>query len=428
MDYKRTTLPNGIRFIHSPVPALESVTFTVWFGVGSRYEESSIAGISHFLEHMAFKGGGKYPSAKAVSEALDAIGAEDNASTSQEYTNYYVRSAVDNLGKAVDVLADALLSPVLSEKEIEKERGVIIEEINMYEDDPQSCVNNLYGELIFNNHPLGRDIAGSKQSVNKIKKNDFIEFRKAHYQPDNIVITVAGGIEYQKAYELAEKYFGSLKNEDYQDIYKDFKVDQEVPRVVLKNKKMEQANLIIGYPGKKHGDETRYAEALMGIILGSGMSSRLFREVREKRGLAYTVYANGSHYADIGEFSAFAGVPVTKAKDAIKVILDEFYKLTGPKHGITKKELDKAKAFFKGHMALSMESTKAINYFLGREEIKGGKLRTIEEVFSEIEKVKIDEILNIAKQIFDHKKVNLAVLGPYKNSEVFSSIVNSVSV
>lgn len=423
MNFRKEVLKNGIRFIHSPVESLESATFTIWYGVGSRYEEDSIAGISHFLEHMAFKGGGKYPTAKDVSEALDAIGAEDNAATSQEYTSYYVRSAVDNLEKAVDVLADTLLSPVLSDHEIEKERGVIIEEINMYEDDPQSCVNNIYAELIFNNHPLGRDIAGSKSTVNKIAKKDFLDFRKTHYLPENIAITVSGGIEYQKAHYLAEKYFGKMNKTGYQDIYKDFKVDQEMPRTILKNKKIEQTNLIIGYPGKKHGDETRYAESLMGIILGSGMSSRLFREVREKRGLAYTVYANGSHYADIGEFSAFAGVPVNKAADAVKVILAEFYKLTSPKHGITKKELDKAKAFFKGHMALSMESTKAINYFLGREEIKGGKLRTIEEVFAEIENVDIDEILSIAKEIFDPKKVNLAILGPYENQSEFEKLI-----
>jgi len=428
MDYKRTKLPNGIRFIHVAVPSLESATFTVWYGVGSRYETDSVAGISHFLEHMAFKGGKKYPNARAVSETLDALGADNNASTSQEYTNYYVRAATSILPKAVDVLADALLSPVLSESEIEKERGVIIEEINMYEDDPKDYVNLLYGQAIYPNHPLGRDIAGTRQSVRGIKKNDFVEFRDSHYQPEDIVITVSGGIEYTKALSLVEQYFGGLKKSGYQRTYKDFKVEQKAPVIKLKNKKTEQANLIIGFPGNKHGQKTRYAEALMGIILGGGMSSRLFREVREKRGLAYAIYASSSHYMDTGEFSAYAGVPVTKASKALRVILDEFYKLTSAKHGINRKELNKAKEFFKGHMALSMESTKWINYFFGHEEIKGGELKTTEEVFKAIDKVEVDEILEVAKGLFDAKKINLAVVGPYKSSVEFSSVINSFSV
>lgn len=423
MNFKRVELPNGIRFIHSPVPALESATFTIWFGVGSRYEEDNIAGISHFLEHMAFKGGEKYPTADAVTETLDAMGADNNAATSQEYTSYYVRAAADLLESAVDVLADTLVKPVLDELEIEKERGVIIEEINMYEDDPQSCVNNLYGELIFPNHPLGRDIAGSKDTVNAIGKNDFIVFRNSHYVPENIIITVAGGVSFEKAYEIAEKYFGNLPRSEYQNAYKDFKADQESPRIALKTKQIEQANLMIGYPGIRHGEDTRYAEGLMGVILGSGMSSRLFREVREKRGLAYTVYANSSHYQDTGEFSAYAGVPVNKAEDAIKVILEELNKITTSNHGITEKELSKAKSFFKGHMALSMESTKAINYFLGHEEIKGGKLRIIEEVFENIDKVQIDEVVEIAKQIIKPERINLAIVGPYENKDEFEKLL-----
>ncbi|OGM33434.1 hypothetical protein A2803_04960 [Candidatus Woesebacteria bacterium RIFCSPHIGHO2_01_FULL_44_21] len=428
MNFKRTVLTNGIRFIHVPVPTLESATFTIWYGVGSRYEREPLAGISHFLEHMAFKGGIKYPSAKAVSEALDAIGAEDNASTGQEYTNYYVRAATSVLPKAVDVLADALLNPALPEREIEKERGVIIEEINMYEDDPKDYVNLLYNNLIFPDNPLGRDIAGSRETVRKITRQDFINFRKTHYQPENIVITVSGGINYEDAFSLADKYVGGLKKSTYHNRYKDFKEHQKSPKVLLKNKKTEQTNLIIGFPGKKHGLPTRYAEGLMGVILGAGMSSRLFREVREKRGLAYSVYAASSHYADTGEFSAYAGVPVAKAQEAIKVILQEFYKLLSTKNGITKKELTKAREFFKGHMALSMESTKWINYFFGNEEIKGGSLKTPEQVFEAIDAVTVDEILAVAADIFKPEKVNLAIVGPYKDSSKFTSVVNSLAI
>src|SRR3989344_7145849 len=234
MNFKRTVLTNGIRFIHVPIPTLESATFTIWYGVGSRYEAEPVAGISHFLEHMAFKGGRKYPTAKAVSETLDSIGAENNASTSQEYTNYYVRAATSVLPKAVDVLADTLLSPVLSQKEIERERGVIIEEINMYEDDPKDYVNLIYGNVIFEGHPLGRDIAGSRQTVRAINRQDFLNFRKAHYQPENIIITVSGGVSYKDAFNLTDKYFVRLKKSTYQSVYKDFKVRQSSPNIVVK--------------------------------------------------------------------------------------------------------------------------------------------------------------------------------------------------
>jgi predicted Zn-dependent peptidase len=424
MNFKKATLPNGVRFIHVPVPTLESATFTVWYGVGSRYEEEPDAGISHFLEHMAFKGGKKYPTAKAVSEAMDAIGAENNASTSQDYTNYYVRAAVASLPKAVDIMADTLLAPRLDAREIEKERGVIIEEINMYEDDPKDYVNLLYGKAIFPNHPLGRDIAGTRESVRAIKRDNFLSFRQAYYVPENIVITVSGGIGYKEALGLAEKHFGRLKNPNRSNPPRAFKENQTKPNVLLKTRKTEQTNLIIGFPGKKHGEPDRYAEGLMGVILGAGMSSRLFREVREKRGLAYSINASSSHYRDTGEFSAYAGVPIKKAEEAIKVILNEFYKLTTDHRSlIAKKELTKAKEFFKGHMALSMESTKWINYFFGHEEIKGGELMTPEEVFEAIDKVPIEEILAVAKDIFKPQKVNLAIIGPYRNAKSFEKIL-----
>lgn len=422
MNFKRVTLGNGVRFIHTPVPSLKSATFMVWYGVGSRYEEDNVAGISHFLEHMAFKGGKKYPSAKAVSETLDAIGAENNASTSQEYTNYYVRASASSLPKAVEVLADTLLSPALLEKEIEKERGVIIEEINMYEDDPKDYVNLLYSNLIFPG-PLGRDIAGSRETVKSLKRANFLKFRNSYYHPRNIIITVSGGVSYKEAYALAERYFGSLKQKPYRNTYKEFKTHQEVANVLLKSRNTEQTNLIIGFPGKKHGLPDRYAEGLMGVILGAGMSSRLFREVRERRGLAYSVYASSSHYQDTGEFSAYAGVPINKAEEAIKVILQEFYKLLSSKNGLTQKELSKAKEFYKGHLALSMESTKWINYFLGAEEIKGFAPKTPEEVFKAIDKVEIDEILAVAKSIFKPEKANLAIIGPYKSSTAFEKIL-----
>ncbi len=427
MNYKTKTLSNGVRFIHIYLPSLESATFTVWYKVGSRYEEDRVAGISHFLEHMAFKGGKRYPTAKDVSEAMDAIGAENNASTSQEYTNYYVRTSVKNLPKAVDVLADTLLYPALKPKEIERERGVIIEEINMYEDDPKTYVQELYGRLIFKNHSLGRDIAGTRDTVRSIKRKDFIDFRFKYYKANNVVVTVSGGIGFEKALDLTERYFGMLeKIEEITNGYQKFDFIQERPQISMQSRKTEQTNLVIGFPGKKHGEPDRWAETLMGVILGSGMSSRLFREVRERRGLAYAVTAGSSHYLDTGEFSAYAGVPVAKAEEAVKVILQEFYKLADSKTAsISKQELVKAKEFYKGHVALSLENTKWVNYFFGYEEIKGKKIKTLEEVCKEIDKVTSEEIVSVAKDIFKPEKVNLAIIGPYTSPDKFESLLQS---
>jgi len=429
MNYKIKTLSNGVRFIHIYLPNLKSATFTVWYKAGSRYEKDNIAGISHFLEHMAFKGGKRYPTAKDVSEAIDAIGAENNASTSQEYTNYYVRTSVKNLPKAVDVLADTLLYPALEPKEIERERGVIIEEINMYEDDPKTYVQELYGRIVFSNNALGRDIAGTRETVRLIKRKDFINFRAQHYNAENVVVNVSGGIGFEKALELTEKYFGLLKKlRKNKSTFQKFDYIQKKPQILLQNRKTEQTNLVIGFPGKKHGEPDRWAETLMGVILGSGMSSRLFREVRERRGLAYVVTAGSSHYLDTGEFSAYAGVPVNKTEEAVKVILQEFYKLTNYKTAsISKNELTKAKEFYKGHMSLSLESTKWLNYFFGYEEVKGGKINTPEAVFEAIDKVSSEEIVAVARDIFKPERVNLAIVGPHKDSAIFESILHSFS-
>lgn len=406
------------------MPTLESATLTVWVATGSRFEEPSVAGISHFLEHMAFKGGKKYKSAMDVSETIDAIGGEFNAATSTEWTNFYVRASAQKLETAFDVLSDMLLTPSLKQKDIDREKGVIIEEIGVYEDMPRVNIWNKFQDTIFQGNSLARDVIGTKETVSSLTRQNFADYRDKYYFGQNMIITVAGGIKEKDALKLVEKYFGGLSSKPEYKREVKFNWKNNPKRLYVQNKKSEQANIVFGYPGHKHGLPSRYVEAILATILGGGMSSRLFTEVREKRGLAYTVSTDADHSLDTGYFAAYAGVDPNKAEEAIKVMLDEHYKLTTPKHGVTKKEFTKAKEYLKGHTALSLESTKSVNTFFGYEELMLGKTRTPEEVFKGIEKVTMDEVLSMAKEIFDQKKLHLAIIGPYPSKDKFEKFIN----
>ncbi len=424
MNYKKTTLSNGLRIITVPMPTLESATVTVWVATGSRFEEESKAGISHFLEHMAFKGGKKYKSATEVSETIDGIGGEFNAATSTEWTNFYVRTQDDNLEVAFDVLSDMLLTPALKEKEITKEKGVIIEEIGMYEDMPRVNIWNKFQDLIYQGNSIARDVIGTKETVSALSRKDFVNYRDKFYFGQNMIVSVSGGMGQEQVKDLTEKYFGELNSKPDYRRKVEFSWNTKPNRLFVQNKVNEQANIIFGFPGHRHGEDTRYAEAVLSTILGGGMSSRLFTEVREKRGLAYSVATDSDHSLDTGYFAAYAGVDPKKASEAIKVMLDEHYKLVSPKHGISKNEFTKAKEFLKGHMALSLENTKSVNSFFAYEELMLGKMRTPEEVFKQIDKVSEEQVLALAKKLFDHKKLHLAIIGPYKDSQKFETFVN----
>lgn len=426
MQYRLTKLSNGLRVITVPLPNLESVTVTIWIGVGSRSEEDKIVGLSHFLEHMVFKGSKTRPSAKAIAEAVDAIGGEFNASTSKEWTNFYIKARSANLDLAFDVLSDMVLNPLLKAEEIEREKGVIIEEMAMYEDTPIMKVGDVFEQLIFSGDRLGRDIIGTQKSVRELNRDDFIRYRKLHYYTENIVISVAGGVEETGVLELVRKYFGTLPRTGPQEEKNyGFKSDQVKPRVFLKTKKNEQAHLILGFLAGERGGKDRYSELILSAILGRGMSSRLFTEVRERRGLAYSVRTSVDNFFDTGEIASYAGVDVPKAKEAIAVILEEHYALAGGKKRISSKELNKAKEYIKGHLALSLEDTKEINNLLGESELMLGRIETPEEIFEGIDKVTVDDVVSLAKRRFVPEMLNLAIIGPFKDPFEFEKIISA---
>jgi len=308
MNYHLETLSNKVRILSVPMPSLESATVTVWVKTGSRNETFNIAGISHFLEHIVFKGSKKRPSAREISEAIDQIGGTFNASTSKEWTNFHIKARKESLDTVFDVLSDMVLNPVLNEKEIEREKKVIIEEIAMYEDTPIFQIGEVFERSLFKGNNLGRDVIGFKKTVRSIKKDDFLSYRKKYYYPENILVSVSGGIDRKEVLALGEKYFGSLKSRKVQkEVKSNFQSNQIEPEIILIEKKNEQAHLILGFLGEKRDSKDRYIEAVTSSILGGGMSSRMFTEVREKRGLAYAVKVSTEHYKDAGEVLTYAG-------------------------------------------------------------------------------------------------------------------------
>lgn len=422
MDYKRRRVAKGVRVITVPLANLESATVTVWVGTGSRNEEKRVSGISHFLEHMAFKGSKKRPSAREIAEAVDAIGGEFNAATSKEWTRYYIRVRAKLLPIAFDVLSDILLNPLLKNEDIEREKGVIVEEIGMYEDTPVQHIWDVFEGTIFGNSALGRDVIGTRKTVKSLTKADFERYRKTHYYAKNLLVTVAGGVKEEEVLKLTEKFFGKVKNKKKREIKK-FKASQTKPLVRLDSEKREQAHFILGFLGKPLGHKDRYSEAVLNAILGRGMSSRLFSEVREKRGLAYSVKSEVDSLSDTGYFAAYAGVDPKKVDEAIKVVLEQFYSIANGTAPILEQELAKAKEYIKGHFALSLEDTRHITNFFGYEEIIRGKVRGVEEVFEGINKVEVKDVLKVAKDLFVPKKLNLAIIGPYKSKSKFEKLL-----
>lgn len=410
MDYKLSKSSNNLRVLTVPMPSLESACVTLWVEAGSRYETKDKAGVSHFLEHMAFKGGKRFKTALEVSEALDNLGAEYNAATSREWTCFYVKTRVAQIEKAFDILSDMLVTPTLKSEDIERERGVILEEIAMDEDQPSEKVGSIFSQLIFANHPLGEDIAGTPDSVKNIKKEDFLGYRSLYYVTENCLLTVSGGIEEKQTLSLTDKYFGNLPKGS-ESKPSPFVDGQDSMRKKHLKKKTEQTHLIIGFPAYSIGDPRSYAQNLLSIIMGGGMSSRLFTEIREKRGLAYSVGTSVSTHIDTGLFATYAGVDPKNADEVAKIIINEHEAIKSRKK-VTKVELQKAKDYIKGRGALSLEDTFAVNSFFAKREMLTGQVETPQQYFNKIDKVTLDDLEAVANELFKKNRLNIASIGP----------------
>lgn len=426
MRYDKHTFPNGLRTITVPMSGAESVTALILAGVGSRYEEKEINGISHFLEHMAFKGTQKRPSALAIASTIDGIGGEFNAYTSKDHTGYYIKAAKKHTPLLLDVLTDMLLHSKFDEKEIEKEKGVIIEEINMYEDTPMRKVGDLYENLLYGDTKLGRDIAGREEVIKSVKRKDFLFYVNRFYGPANTIMIVAGGIESQKTdnkqqiTKLVEDYLGGWKKKEVEkpDLVND---EQKKPGLLVHYKDTQQAHLCLGFRSYHLTHPGRYKLGVLTAILGGGMSSRLFIEVREKRGLAYYVRSSNEQYQDVGNFVTQAGVDVERIEDAVKVMLEQFAKIKEEK--VKEGELVKAKEYLKGRFTLELEDSRNIASLFATSELLEDRIRTPQEMLAAIDSVTTQDVQAVAAEILKQNTLNLAIIGPYKQSERFSNLL-----
>lgn len=409
MSYKLTTFENGLRFVSVPMETSDSITVYVLVGTGSRYESKDINGISHFLEHMMFKGTAKRPGAMDIAHELDAIGADCNAFTSKEYTGYYVKVASDKLEMALDVISDIFQNSKIDPDEVQKERGVIIEEINMYRDEPRRYIGDLFEELLYGDQPLGWEVAGQKEVVLSVPRDKFVEYFDTHYFAANTVIAVAGKYDESQIEDKVRKYFSNIR--EHEPITALPVVEkQDKPAIKLQQKTTDQSHFIIGVRAYNRFDERRHALGILSIILGAGMSSRLFTEVREKRGLAYYVAASADSYADVGYMCAFAGVDNTRLIPALEVIMNEFRKLT--QESVTDKELQKAKSFLHGKMAIGLETSDSLASFYADQELLRNEILTPQQKLEKLDKVTVEDILEVAQDIFKTERLNLALIGP----------------
>lgn len=420
--YKIKTLKNGLTLITVDLPHLDSVTTLVAVGAGSRYETKNINGISHFLEHMFFKGSEKYPTTEIISTLVDGIGAVSNAATSKEFTFYWIKSAAKHLELATDIISSLLISPLFEKDEIEREKGVIIEEMRMIRDNAPRYIWDLYEKLQFGDQPLGWEIIGTEETINKTTRANFIDYVESLYSPKNMALIYAGKLPHNIE-KIAEKFFSDLPKRAKFKSNPFKKAKQLRPKTDIFYKKVDQANLVLGMEGYNRQNPKKYAAKVLSVILGEGMSSRLFMQVRERRGLAYHVASDHESLTDTGIFAIYAGLKLEKVYEGLAVIKSEIEKLV--KELATEAELKKAKESIRGRLALRSESTNFLAEHFGVEFVLDGKLESFEDYMKEIDRVTLEDVQKIAQELFRKENYNLQIIGPFKAKEKFEKILNS---
>ncbi len=417
---KKTVLKNGLRVLLVPQPANPAATVLILVEAGSEYETKGINGISHFLEHLVFKGTANRPKSGDIARELESLGSEYNAFTGQEYTMYYAKAEKHKLGKILDLVSDMYLNPVFGPEEIEKERGVIIEEINMYEDTPTRRVHELFTQLLYGDQPAGWDIAGEKHIIRKLKRDDFIKYRSKFYVPKGTVIAVAGSFDRKAVLSQIKRLFGSLPGKPKVRKAKT-REDQTRPRLLLKFKELQQSHLVLGVRAWSTFDKRRYALRVLAEVLGGGMSSRLFVRIREELGAAYYVRTDEEFFLDHGYMAIGAGVDIKKIEMVIKEILSELNRMKIDL--VPAEELQKAKDHMIGNMILELETSDELAGFYGGQEVMTGKPLPPEEVIRRIQAVKAEEVREVARALFNDRRLNLAVIGPYRKEAPFRKIL-----
>lgn len=404
--YKLKTLANGVRIVTEYIPYVRSVSLGIWVNTGSRNENRNNNGISHFIEHMLFKGTQKR-SAKDIAESIDSIGGQLNAFTAKEYTCYYTKTLDSHIDLAIDVLADMLFNSRIDPKDIDVERKVILEEINMYEDSPEELVHDILSETVWAGNPLGYPILGTKESLNSIDQQEIRRYMDENYTPMNTVIAIAGNFDFDKVVGILEQKFANweIKN-DKQTIYPD---TEFIHQISYKPKETEQTHICIGFEGIKQGDNSIYDLLVVNSIFGGGMSSRLFQKIREEKGLAYSVYSYPSSYKNAGMFTIYAGMSPSQVGEVLRLVREEIQLLKENK--ISEEELVKAKEQLKGSYILGLESTSSRMNSIGKSELLLKKIKTPDEILDRINQISLESVFYIIDKIFNNKKMSASVVG-----------------
>ena len=414
---KKTTLDNGLRIVTEAMPSVRSATFGVWVGSGSREEIEGQAGSAHYLEHVPFKGTA-HRTAMEISGAIEGVGGDINAFTSKEHTCFYARTIDSDLPIACDVIGELVTSPLLRDEDIEQERSVILEEIAMYDDNPADLIHDRFAEALFGaDHSLGRPILGTIDTISALSPEAIREFYAGHYRPENMVVSVAGNIEHDAVVKMV-----SAKWQEWTERGAAARTSRSAPsprpsRVAIEHKVTEQANIIIGVPGIAHDDERRWALSVMNLIFGGGMSSRLFDEVREKRGLAYSVYAYAQSFSDAGQFGVYVGCQPSKIDEAVSVVCEQWNLLRD--RGLSDAEVAQGKGGVRGSTVLALEDTFSRMSRIGKGEVSGRPYLSTDEILQRIDAVTADDIAALAAQVLAPAKT-VSVIGPFEADRSFA--------
>lgn len=432
--YQLHTFSTGLTALFVPMEGVRSLTVLAMVGTGSRFETEKSAGISHFLEHMVFKGTKSFPTARELASAVDEVGAEFNAYTSKEYTGYYVKAASEHLDLALNVVSDMLLTPKLPKDDLEREKGVIIEEIHMYQDNPMRHIGDVFENLLYAGSPLGREIIGTEETVRSFSREDFQTHLTQWYGLKNVCFVIAGDSAVVGDPKLVDKVERAFAKEYPRRQTKDtstyIKKLTHNPvsvgsKIRVEYKDTQQAHFVMAFPGLRRTDPDRYALSVLSTLLGGNMSSRLFTEVREKLGLCYYVHSDEDHYHDTGSFGASAGVDIARVEEAVKVVREQLLLVTDPSgpHAISSEEVFKAKSHIVGATVLQFEDPQSVAQFYAGGKLLQDSVETIEEKLEKLKEVTLEDVRAVAQRVIDPEELFFALIGPEKNAEKFEKIL-----
>lgn len=422
--YYKTTLPNGVRVVTGPMTGVKSGTLIMSYSVGSRHEPAPVAGVSHFLEHMLFKGTERRPDPKQISAEIEGVGGVLNAATSREGTSYWFKAPSSHFAPGFDVLADIVRNSVIDQAELDKERSVILEEIRSVQDAPDELVHDVIDEVVWGDQPVGRSIAGSEETVGAIDRAAMVNYWRRNYTPGRLVIAAGGDVRHDEVVDLTESYFGDLTDAEPPDEMSVTEEVQSEARVRLVERETEQAHLCIAMPALSYATERRYVQSTIEAVLSSGMSSRLFQEIREKRGLVYSVYGYFRPYFDVGQGVMYAGTDLERIEETVEALIAELRKLRD--EPVPEEELRRTKELRKGRLLMGFEDSRSVAAWIGSQEATYGEIKTPEEVMARIEAVTAQQVQELAQELFLPERMSLALIGPYSDTKPFADLLNAL--